>query len=128
DPGGREAPTSFGGRNPHRPTQHRADEDDCAELAATARRQHRRFPVPGEGVPVREGVYQDLIDDNKGREPSGKRCWLFLMICICYMRFFRAPTADRTCLVLVWSSMVCRMNAGVRGPHTPFRSQIPSFL
>ena len=40
-------------RGPHRPAQPRPGPDDPAELAAAARRQHRRVPVPGAGIPKR---------------------------------------------------------------------------
>ena len=33
-------------RGPHRPAQHRSGPDDAAQLAAAARREHRRVPVP----------------------------------------------------------------------------------
>ena len=38
-------------RRAHRPAEPRPGADDPAQLAAAARRQHRRVPVPGAGVP-----------------------------------------------------------------------------
>ena len=38
-----------------------ADADDPAQLAAAARGQHRRFPVPRPGLPVRQGNDQDMM-------------------------------------------------------------------
>ena len=37
-------------RDAHRPAEHRPDPDDQAQLAAAARREHRRLPVPQPGV------------------------------------------------------------------------------
>ena len=56
-----EVPAGPGRRDAHRPAQHRPAQDDRAELAAAARREHRRFPVPGPGVPVRQGDDSDMM-------------------------------------------------------------------
>ena len=42
-------------RHAHRPPEHRADPDDQARLAATARREYRRVPVPRPGVSNSQG-------------------------------------------------------------------------
>ena len=39
-------------RHAHRPAEHRPDPDDQAQLAAAARGQHRRFPVPHRAYQV----------------------------------------------------------------------------
>src|SRR5262249_41836131 len=39
------------GRDEYRPAQHRRAEDDRPQLAATARRQHHRLPVPEPRLP-----------------------------------------------------------------------------
>ena len=57
---GREVPAGPDRRDAHRPAEHRPDPDDRAELAAAARGEHRRLPVPGAGVPVRCEDDRDL--------------------------------------------------------------------
>ena len=49
-----DVPAQLDRRHAHRPPEHRADSHHQARLAATARREYRRVPVPRPGLPVAE--------------------------------------------------------------------------
>ncbi len=51
---GPDVPAAVDRRGAHRPAEHRPDSHDQARLAAAARRQHRRVPVPRPRLPIAE--------------------------------------------------------------------------
>ena len=51
-----DVPAAIDRRDAHRPAEHRPDPDDQARLAAAARRQHRRVPVPRRAYQSAQGT------------------------------------------------------------------------